>query len=109
MRMSALICLTAEAPPESVVGATPAQLASWGYETTEVPDVDARVDACMPLTGSAQFECLAGVDQYLMTEVVPWTPLATRRHVAVAGPRLAAYSWSAAAGTPAFDRLAVAP
>ena len=91
------------------VGATPERLAAWGYEVTEVPNVDARIEACLPLTGSAQFECWAGLDQYLMLEVVPWVPLAARRNVSLVGPRVTSYSWDELSHTPAFDRIAVGP
>jgi ABC-type transport system substrate-binding protein len=91
----------------SLVGATPERLAAWGYEVTEVPDVDTRIEACLPLTGSAQFECWAGLDQYLMLEVAPWVPLAARRNVSVVGPLVTSYSWDEMSHTPAFDRIAV--
>jgi peptide/nickel transport system substrate-binding protein len=91
----------------TMVGATPAQLAGWGYPVTETPNVDARVDACLPLTGSAQFECWASLDQYLMLEVVPWVPLAARRNVSFAGPRVTSYSWDELSHTPAWDRIGV--
>ncbi len=51
-------------------------------DTTEVPNVDDRVEACLPLVGSAQFECVASADQYLMENVVPWVPYSQDRYAA---------------------------
>jgi peptide/nickel transport system substrate-binding protein len=93
----------------TLVGATPEQLAEWGYDGVQTPNVDARINACLPLTGSAQFECWAGLDQYMTLEVVPWIPLVVRRNVSVAGPNVRSYSWDELSHTPAFDRIAVGP
>jgi ABC-type transport system substrate-binding protein len=93
----------------SMVGATPEQLKRWGYEVAEVPNVDARVEACLPLVGAAQFQCWAGLDQYLMENVVAWVPYADLRYASLGSPRLASYSFDAFANEPALDRLAVRP
>ncbi len=93
----------------TMVGATPEQLQKWGYAVTEVPNVDARVEACLPLVGAAQFQCWAGLDQYLMENVVAWVPYADLRYASLGSPRLASYSFDALANEPALDRLAVRP
>jgi ABC-type transport system substrate-binding protein len=93
----------------TMVGATPEQLKRWGYAVTEVPNVDARVEACLPLVGAAQFQCWAGLDQYLMENVVAWVPYADLRYASLGSPRLASYSFDAFANEPALDRLAVRP
>ena len=83
--------LAVDVPPDiyntPMVGATPEQLKRWGYAVAEVPNVDARVEACLPLVGAAQFRCWAGLDQYLMENVVAVGAL---RGAAVREPRLAA-------------------
>jgi ABC-type transport system substrate-binding protein len=93
----------------TMVGATPEQLKKWGYEVTDVPNVDARVEACLPLVGAAQFQCWAGLDEYLMENVVAWVPYADLRYASLGSPRLASYSFDAFANRPALDRLAVQP
>lgn len=38
----------------------------------DVPNVNDRIEACIPLVGAARLQCWAAVDQYLMEKVVPW-------------------------------------
>jgi ABC-type transport system substrate-binding protein len=105
--------LTVDVPPDTynltMVGATPEQLKKWGYAVTEVPNVDARVEACLPLVGAAQFQCWAGLDQYLMENVAPWVPYAEVRLAYLGSPRVASYSFDAFTNNPALDRIAVKP
>ncbi len=105
--------LTVDVPPDTynltMVGATPEQLKRWGYDVTEVPNVDARVEACLPLVGAAQFQCWASLDQYLMENVVPWVPYAEQRYAFLGSPRVASYSFDAFTNNPALDRIAVKP
>ncbi len=93
----------------SMLAATPEQLKRWGYTVTEVPSVDARLGACRPLTGAAQFQCWSSLDQYLMESIVPWVPYAEVRAAFLASPRLASYTYDAFGGAAALDRLAVRP
>jgi hypothetical protein len=67
------------------------------------------VEACLPLVGAAQFQCWAGLDEYLMENVVAWVPYADLRYASLDSPRLASYSFDAFANRPALDRLAVQP
>ncbi len=92
-----------------MVGATPDQLRSWGYEVSEVPNVDERVDACVPLVGAAQFQCVASADQYLMENVVPWVPLTQDRSAAIASPRVLTYGFDELTGLTALDQIALKP
>ncbi len=103
--------LSVDVPPGtynlSMVGATPEQLKRWGYDVTEVPNVDARVEACLPLVGAAQFQCWASLDQYLMENVVAWVPYAEQRFANLSSPRVMTWAFSAQTTYPALDRLAV--
>jgi len=103
--------LTVDVPPDtynlSMLGATPEQLRRWGYDVTDVPNVDARVEACLPLVGAAQFQCWAGLDQYLMESVMAWVPYAEQRFANLSSPRVVTYEFDALANAPALDRLAV--
>ena len=105
--------LTIDVPPDtyndSMLGATPEQLKRWGYAVTEVPNVDARVEACLPLVGAAQFQCWAGLDQYLMENVVAWVPYAEQRFANLTSPRVASWAFDAMTNNPALDRIAVKP
>ncbi len=105
--------LTVDVPPDtynnSMLGATPEQLKRWGYAVTEVPNVDARVEACLPLVGAAQFQCWAGLDQYLMENVVAWVPYAEQRFANLTSPRVASWAFDAMTNNPALDRIAVKP
>jgi ABC-type transport system substrate-binding protein len=91
----------------SLVGATPAELRQWGYHVSDVPSVDDRITQCDPTTGTELFQCWAGIDQYLMTEVVPWVPLISESHVQVVPARIVHYSYDQFTDQPALDQIAV--
>jgi len=91
----------------SLVGASAAQLEGWGYHVTEVPSIDARIAQCDPANGTAQFQCWAELDQYLMTQVVPWVPLISESHVEIVPARIFHYSYDQFADQPALDQIAL--
>ncbi len=93
----------------SLLGATPGQLRGWGYSVTSVPSVEDRLGACVARWGSAHTECWAELDQYLMTEVVPWVPYMFVNFVQVVSERVVGYSFDQFGGQPALDRIALAP
>ena len=93
----------------SLIGADAASLAEWGYEVTEVPNIDARLNACLPQTGAAQTRCWAELDQYLTEAVVPWVPYLFENYVRTVSARVAHYSFDQFAGLPALDQIAVEP
>jgi peptide/nickel transport system substrate-binding protein len=93
----------------TLVGATPDQLRRWGYTVTEVPNVDERVEACVPLWGPAQSECWAAVDQYLMEYIVPWVPYSLDQYAALTSPRVLTYGFDELTGTTSLDQLALKP
>ena len=84
----------------SLVGASPEQLSQWGYDVTETPNVDQQIEACVPLTGAAQFECWAGLDQHLMENVLPSISFGTGAGAVHASRRVIEYEW---------DQLVAAP
>jgi peptide/nickel transport system substrate-binding protein len=59
----------------SMIGASPAQLRSFGYDVSSVPSVDGRIAECQQQLFQAQVQCWASLDQYLSSEVVPIVPL----------------------------------
>jgi len=101
--------LALEGPNTALVGASPAQLHEWGYAVTTVPSVDERIQVCLERRGVSRTQCWAELDQYLMTEVVPWVPYMITENVQVVSDRVVAYSFDQFAGLPALDRIALAP
>ncbi len=96
---------------ESLLGASPAQLHLWGYPVASVPNVDARIEACLPLAFGAQTQCWARLDQYLMSDVVPWLPLLSLTADQIVSSRVTAFAFDQSASTPvpALDRVALHP
>jgi peptide/nickel transport system substrate-binding protein len=91
----------------TLVGATRDQLEAWGYEPVDLPNIDTRIEACLPLVGSAQFECWAGLDQYLMEEVAPLVPYVFDKYPSIISRRVVSYSFDQLWSCPAWDRIAV--
>jgi ABC-type transport system substrate-binding protein len=99
--------LTDQQSNGSLVGATPEQLRRWGYTVKSVPNVDDRIQACLAAVGDAQFQCWAGLDQYMMEEVVPWVPYFFESYVRTVGPRVVRYSFAQFTTEPALDQIAL--
>jgi hypothetical protein len=93
----------------SLLGATPAQLRTWGYPVTSTPSIDGRIDYCLRLVGEAQLSCWASLDQYITEQVVPWIPLVFESNIVVTSPRVVAYSYDQFAIEPSLDRIALKP
>ena len=93
----------------SLLGATSAQLRSFGYSVTSVLGIDDRIGQCRPLSGEAQTGCWASLDQYVMEQVVPWIPLLFETKVIVTSSRVVAYSFDQFANEASLDRLALRP
>jgi peptide/nickel transport system substrate-binding protein len=91
----------------TLIGATPEQLERWGYATKRVPNVDARIDSCVPLVGTAQFECWAELDQYLMQRVVPWVPYAYDKVAVVASADVSGFAFDQLVSAPSLGHLTV--
>jgi peptide/nickel transport system substrate-binding protein len=94
----------------SLVGATPQQLESWGYEVTEVPSVDGLLDRCQGESGHRRARCWAQLDQILSEEIVPWLPIYATAAAYVVSPRVRAtyLDQSAFFDFPALERTEVA-
>jgi peptide/nickel transport system substrate-binding protein len=93
----------------SLLGATPDELQKWGYAVSSVASVDDRIGLCLPLVGGAQARCWAGLDEYLMENVVAVIPIVTEAYIEVIPAWVKAYSYDQAFDLPALDRIAVAP
>jgi peptide/nickel transport system substrate-binding protein len=93
----------------SMVGASAEDLASWGYEVTDVPSLDDKIDACLGAVGSAAFMCWAELDQLVMERVVPWVPIAFIDHRWVFSDRVAEFSPDPDSIGPALDQIRLHP
>jgi hypothetical protein len=91
------------------LGATPAQLRRWGNAVRSVPSVDDRIQACSQRRGATRTACWAELDQYLMTEIVPWVPYMISESAVAVSERVVAYSFDQFSALPALDRIALAP
>ena len=95
-------------PNTALVGATPEQLAGWGYDVTQVPSADDKIAECLALVAGSQFCCWAELDQLLMETIVPWIPYELRITARVFSSRVSEYSIDQAFVMPALDRVALA-
>lgn len=95
----------------SLVGITPAIAKQAGVEgsVTGIPNVDAKLDACMALIGPDQVSCWAALDRTLMEDVVPWVPYLSRTNVDVLGPAVAQYSYDQFSTAVGYAHVAVDP
>jgi peptide/nickel transport system substrate-binding protein len=93
----------------SLMGATPQQLDEWGYDVTDVPHLEPRVEACIVAVGSDVFRCWAEVDQLLTERVMPWVPLAFVRSAWITSDRVVAFSPDAYSVSPALDQIRIRP
>jgi hypothetical protein len=93
----------------SLVGASSEQLSDWGYDVTEVPNVDTRIEACVPLTGAAQLECWAALDQHMMENVASFVPLGEGVIPVLTSSRVMDYHWDELSTAPSYDRIQLPP
>jgi peptide/nickel transport system substrate-binding protein len=92
----------------SLLGASPDQLGEWGYDVTEIPSVDGKVEECSAMVpGDERFQCWAELDRQLMEEVVPWVPYLFDSNVSLISENVENFSFDQFAGLAAFDSMAV--
>ena len=91
----------------SLIGASAEDLAEWGYDVTEVPSLEGKIDDCVALTGSTQFACWAEVDQFMMERVASWVPVMTRTTSSITSDLVTNYEVDAALTMPSLDRIKV--
>ena len=92
----------------TLIGATAAELQGWGYSVHSVPNVQDRIDACLPLVGDPQRSCWTSLDQYMMEKVVAVLPFVSETYDEIVPARLASYSFDQSLCAPALDRIAIA-
>jgi len=91
----------------SLVGASPDELAEWGYDVSEVPSLDTKIDECVALTGSAQFTCWAEADQYMTERVAAWLPLGTRQVAHLTSSLVTSFEYDDSITMPSLGRIVV--
>ena len=92
----------------SNLGASPADLAKWGYSVTDVASVDDMVAKCSPMPiGQDRVACWAEVDKYLVEEVAPWVVWLFDNNVVITGPRVINWTFDASAGIESLDHIAL--
>ncbi len=91
----------------SLVGATDAQLKTWGYETSHVPSIEGKIEQCLGRAGLSQSECWAEADQFLMERVVPWVPLLSSQSSRLTSDRVLSFSFDQSTALPALDQIAL--
>lgn len=94
---------------QSLVGATPQLLSAWGYETTDVPSLDDKIDACNASVGSLRSRCWAELDQLATEQIVPWVPIYTLQTGWIFSPsvREASLAQSIFSAAPSLDRISL--
>ncbi|HEY7281939.1 MAG TPA: ABC transporter substrate-binding protein, partial [Actinomycetota bacterium] len=95
---------------QAMTGASRAELRRDGYTVSSVPNVDARIAACIGMVFQAQTRCWAALDQYLSEQVVPWVPLTQQVEGWLTSSRVRGFTVDASVGipVPALDRIGVA-
>ncbi len=91
----------------TLLGATPRELAAWGYTVHSVPSIDPKIRECLPLVGGASVECWAETDNLLMEKVVPVVPLYVKTSARVFSGRIARFAIDQFVALPALDQIAI--
>jgi hypothetical protein len=89
------------------MGATSEQLEEWGYDVTDVPDVEDKLSECTGAVDEARFQCWADLDTQLMEEVVPWVPYLFDNNLDIISSNVTHYSFDQFAGLADFGQMAV--
>jgi peptide/nickel transport system substrate-binding protein len=93
----------------AMIGATPEQLQKYGYDITEVPSMDAKIDECIAATGDARITCWADADRMLAEDIVAYVPLVISQNVNIVSSCVTNYQWSVFDSQTAFDQVAKIP
>jgi peptide/nickel transport system substrate-binding protein len=93
----------------SLVGITPETAAKVGAKgkVTGVPSVDADLDRCAALTGSARTSCYGDLDTKLMEDVVPWVPYLWSFATHITGPTVSKWEFDQFGGSIGYAHVAV--
>jgi hypothetical protein len=73
-----------------------------------IPNVDAQIDMCQALSGTARSSCWSEFDSYLMADVIPWSPLRYAYTLVAVGRTLTKFEFDQAFGTISLCHIATA-
>jgi peptide/nickel transport system substrate-binding protein len=76
-----------------LLGATPQQLNGWGYTTSTLPSVDADVERCRFVLGSAADTCWANFDKRVSDQLAAIMPIMFPRQTDITSARVVNYSY----------------
>jgi peptide/nickel transport system substrate-binding protein len=93
----------------SMTGASPEQLKKYGYEVTEVPGLNDKIDECAALTGDARVQCWAEAEKILMEDVVPIVPMIWSNVEQIISSRIVNYTYCLFDNQMAYEQVAIAP
>lgn len=95
----------------SMVGITPSQCARLHVkgDCTDVPGVDGQLDRCAVLSGQPRLSCYEHLDEYLMTQVVPWVPYLDVAHTFLTGSNVTHYAYDQFTDMPAYENISLRP
>jgi peptide/nickel transport system substrate-binding protein len=92
----------------SMIGATPEQMKKYGYSITDVPSMDDKIDACVPLTGDERVTCWADVDKYLMEDIAGMIPYVFSNTIQIISDRVENFTYSGFDSQMAYEQVALA-
>jgi ABC-type transport system substrate-binding protein len=94
----------------SLVGATREDLASWGYDVTDVATVDDVIERCERESARRRAACWAELDQIVTQSIVPWIPVFSFEIWYAASSRVEQFQLDQSLfGAPALDLLSLKP
>jgi peptide/nickel transport system substrate-binding protein len=95
----------------SLVGLTPEKAREIGVDYPEggVPNVDADIDRCIPLTGQERTDCYIALDKKLMEEIVPWVPYLDAANVSLVSEGVTKWEYDQFSNETALSKVAVDP
>jgi peptide/nickel transport system substrate-binding protein len=91
--------------PTTRLGATPTQLTRWGYDVTQVPSLDGRIERCERELGAGQAACWARLDQYVVTQLMPAVPMGYFTTLRLSSPDIGPFRWDQVLVNPALERI----
>jgi peptide/nickel transport system substrate-binding protein len=92
----------------SLVGASPELLADAGYEVTEVPSADDKIEECKAIPpGDERIQCWVELDRLITEEIVPWIPWLFDNDVDIAGERIVNYTYDQSSGLMSLDHVSL--
>jgi peptide/nickel transport system substrate-binding protein len=93
----------------SLVGLDANQAGTLGLtgNVKNVPSVDADLDRCSALTGSARLTCYEALDKKMTTKIVPWIPYLWRSAAHITGKRVTKWQYDQFFSGTAYAHVAV--